>query len=57
MDGGRILRAFLAERMSFIKATKQAATIGKQFAILMAIVGVFFNFLLIFNCHFCLRGS
>ncbi len=57
MDGGRILRAFLAERMSFIKATKQAATIGKQFAIVMAIVGVFFNFLLILIAIFVYVGA
>ncbi|MFY9637391.1 MAG: site-2 protease family protein [Methanobacterium sp.] len=57
MDGGRILRAFLAERMSFIKATKLAANIGKQFAILMAIVGVFFNFLLILIAIFVYVGA
>jgi Zn-dependent protease len=57
MDGGRILRAFLAERMSFIKATKQAATIGKQFAIIMAIVGVFFNFFLILIAIFVYVGA
>ena len=57
MDGGRILRAFLAERMSFIKATKMAATIGKQFAIIMAIVGVFFNFLLILIAVFVYVGA
>lgn len=57
MDGGRILRAFLAERMSFIKATKLAASIGKQFAILMVIVGVFFNFLLILIAVFVYLGA
>jgi Zn-dependent protease/CBS domain-containing protein len=57
MDGGRILRAFLAERMSFIKATKLAANIGKQFAILMAVVGVFFNFLLILIAIFVYVGA
>lgn len=57
MDGGRILRAFLAERMSFIKATKLAASIGKQFAIIMAIVGVFFNFLLILIAVFVYLGA
>lgn len=57
MDGGRILRAFLAERMSFIKATKLAANIGKQFAILMAIVGVFFNLLLILIGIFVYVGA
>jgi Zn-dependent protease len=57
MDGGRILRAFLAERMSFIKATKLAASIGKQFAIIMAVVGVFFNFLLILIAIFVYVGA
>ncbi len=57
MDGGRILRAFLAERMSFIKATKLAASIGKQFAIIMAIIGVFFNFLLILIAIFVYIGA
>jgi Zn-dependent protease len=37
MDGGRVLRAWLAERMSYIKATREAAGIGKMFAILMGI--------------------
>jgi Zn-dependent protease len=57
MDGGRILRAFLAERMSFIKATKTAATIGKQLAIIMAIIGVFFNFFLILIAIFVYFGA
>ena len=57
MDGGRILRAYLAERMSFIKATKLAANIGKQFAIIMAVVGVFFNFLLILIAIFVYFGA
>lgn len=57
MDGGRILRAFLAERMSFINATKLAASIGKQFAIIMAIIGFFFNFLLILVAVFVYLGA
>lgn len=57
MDGGRILRAFLAERMSFINATKLSATIGKQLAIIMAIVGVFFNFLLILVAVYVYLGA
>lgn len=40
MDGGRVLRAILAERMPYIKATKTAANVGKMFAILMGIFGV-----------------
>jgi Zn-dependent protease/CBS domain-containing protein len=57
MDGGRILRAFLAERMSFIRATKLSANIGKQLAIIMAIVGVFFNFLLILVAIYVYLGA
>jgi Zn-dependent protease/CBS domain-containing protein len=57
MDGGRILRAYLAGKMSFIKATKLAATIGKQFAIIMAVIGVFFNFLLILVAIFVYFGA
>jgi len=40
MDGGRILRATLARKYSFLAATKKAAFIGKAFAIAMALVGV-----------------
>ena len=57
MDGGRILRAFLAERMSFVKATKLAANIGKQFAIIMAVIGVFYNILLILVAIFVYVGA
>jgi len=39
MDGGRILRALLAKRMSFLKATKRAALIGKLFAFALVIMG------------------
>jgi Zn-dependent protease/CBS domain-containing protein len=42
MDGGRVLRAILAERMSYIRATELAAAIGKYLAIIMAIVGIFY---------------
>lgn len=41
MDGGRVLRAWLAGRMSYIKATQTAAGIGKMFAIFMGIFGLF----------------
>jgi Zn-dependent protease/predicted transcriptional regulator len=42
MDGGRVLRAWLAERMPIHRATKIAADIGKGFAIVFGLVGLFF---------------
>jgi Zn-dependent proteases len=41
MDGGRILRSFFARKMSYVKATHSAASIGKFVAILMAIYGIY----------------
>lgn len=41
MDGGRILRAFLASRLSYLRATRIAATIGKLLALAAIAVAVF----------------
>jgi Zn-dependent protease/predicted transcriptional regulator len=41
MDGGRVLRAWLATRMPLQQATRIAADIGKGFAILFGIIGLF----------------
>lgn len=40
MDGGRVLRAVLAGKMSYKKATSIAANVGKMFAIFMGIIGL-----------------
>jgi Zn-dependent protease/CBS domain-containing protein len=40
MDGGRVLRGFLAERMPYIRATRIAVSIGKLFAYMLAIIGI-----------------
>jgi Zn-dependent protease/predicted transcriptional regulator len=41
MDGGRILRALMATRLNYVKATDIAALIGKMMAILLGAWGVF----------------
>jgi Zn-dependent protease/CBS domain-containing protein len=43
MDGGRVFRALLAERLRFSDATKYAAFIGKLLGIVMAVVGVLYD--------------
>ena len=43
MDGGRVLRAVLASRMGFAKATRIAASIGQGLAIPAGIYGLFYG--------------
>ncbi len=47
MDGGRVLRALLAIRLGFARATEIAASIGQAFAIALGILGIFSNPMLV----------
>jgi stage IV sporulation protein FB len=52
MDGGRVLRAVLASRLGYTRATEIAATIGQFVAFALGFIGLFGNPLLIFIAIF-----
>jgi Zn-dependent protease/predicted transcriptional regulator len=57
MDGGRILRAILAMRLDYAKATRYAALLGQGIAVLFAIAGFFVNPLLVVTALFIFMGA
>ena len=57
MDGGRVLRALLAMRLEYTRATQIAATIGQGLALVLGFIGLFSNPFLIFIAFFVWIGA
>jgi len=57
MDGGRVLRALLATRMDFSRATRVASRIGQGIACIFFLVGLFTDPFLIFIGVFVWAGA
>jgi Zn-dependent protease/CBS domain-containing protein len=57
MDGGRVLRALLARNRPHARATQIAAEVGKLFAFLLGIFGLFANLFLVALAFFIYMGA
>ena len=52
MDGGRVLRAALAAKLGYVRATEVAAAIGQFVAFALGFIGLMYNPILIFIAVF-----
>lgn len=57
MDGGRVLRALLALRLDYVKATQTAASIGQGLAFVFGFIGLFTDPMLLFIAFFVWIGA